>query len=97
MSRLGAVASSSVMVVAGDIRILATSTRSLAIVCNDGANKVYLGIDSDKKITYNGTLTFNAGIALAANTCYTFNNDNLWAGSIRASSTISSNLLITEF
>jgi len=96
MSRFNSVATSSVMTVTSDVMILATSTRSHAIICNDGGNKVYLGINSDKPITNDGSLVYNAGIAIAANTCYEFNNDNLYAGSIRASSTISSDLLITE-
>lgn len=93
-SWFSSIATSGIMTVVGDARILATSTRKYAIICNDDASdKLYLSLDADKPVTTTGE---NTSVVVAVNSCYEIDTDNLYTGSIRASSTVSSNVYILE-
>lgn len=85
-------ATSGAMTITGDVQILATSSRAYAIICNDSANVVYLSIDGDKPASNLKGLRLNA-----AGGCYEINKNNLYQGAVRATSTVSSSLIITEF
>lgn len=82
--------------VTSSTRILATttaSTRAWAKICNDSSNKVYINMDKDK------AASLSVGFPLAANTCFDLNSENVYNGSITASSTneSSSSISVTSF
>ena len=85
-------ATSTVNTVAGDEQIIATSTSRVYVnICNTSANTVYLGLNAD--LPMNST---DLGIPLIQNACFTINDQNLYKGAIRATSTISSDLTVYE-
>lgn len=94
-AKLYTAATSGPMTVTSDVQILATSTRrAYAIICNDSSQVVYLGINNDVAVNSNNGIRLNA-----SGGCYEINDQNLYAGSVRASSTneTASKLLINSF
>ena len=91
-------ATSGVMTIGIDEQILATSSaRTYAIICNDSAQVVYLGLDQDIALLEDGS---NQSERLNANGgCFEINENNLYQGAIRASSTneTESRLIISEY
>lgn len=91
-------ATSGAMTIGIDEQILASSTaRTNAIVCNDSAQVVYLGLDQDNLLLEDGS---NQSLRLNANGgCFEINENNLYQGAIRASSTneTESRLIISEY
>jgi hypothetical protein len=83
-NQLTAASTTAPVTVTSSTRILATSspyTRVFAEICNDSGTKIYLNMDADK------AASTAAGFPLAANTCYTIDEANLYTGSVTASST----------
>lgn len=80
-----AASTTGVSTITSSTRILATTTsettRVYAHICNDSSTKIYLNMNADKKAS------LTDGFPLAANTCFDINDQNLYQGSIQASST----------
>lgn len=73
-------------------RVLATTTtgyrRIYATICNPSSNPVAINLNADKAANMaTGNLTFIIGAAAGFNACYTINSQNLYQGSVQASST----------
>lgn len=80
-------------------RVIATTTnfgspnfgqyrRFYATICNPSSNPVAINLDQDKPANLaTGHATFIIGAAAGYSACYTINPENLYQGSIQASST----------
>lgn len=88
------IATTGSMVINGDVRVLSTTTdRAYALFCNDeSTNAMYIGFNKDTPMTKD-----KKGIKLEAGECYEINRNNLYTGSVRATSTTATDTLtITE-
>ena len=89
------IATSGIMSFTSSTQVLATtSRRTYAVICNTTAtNSAYLSFRADR-VPANGLLDFELGTG----ECYEIDNDNLYVGAVRAtSSTGTINLTVTEF
>lgn len=91
MTVIGSTATSSTVTsVTSSARVMATSTdgqsgytRVYAALCNVGAVSAYIRLDGDKAVNINTA----GAIPLAVGACYYLNDQNMYQGSITASST----------
>lgn len=97
-TKFNVASTSKTVAVTSDVQLVGTTTanfpRAYTIICNDSSQVVYLGLDGDKVVTQ------STGIRLNANGgCYEINDQNLYTGAIRATSTneTSSNVTINDY
>ena len=84
------VATSGPMSVGSDAQILATSSsqRAYVSICNANAtDSAILGMNNDRTMATTVSIALNASIFIQPKTCYEIKPENMYEGSIRASST----------
>lgn len=103
---LSVATTSSAISVTTSARVLATTSNALgngtsytrvhATICNNGSNPVALNLDGDKPANFpSGRVTAWIAAAAGYDACYTIGEDNLYQGSITASSTNQTATIIT--
>lgn len=87
--------------VTSSTRVLATTTpgqRIYAAICNPSATIVYLRLDADKAASLSAG-GIPIGAAAGYNACYFINDQNMYTGSVQATSTnqTSVNVLVNQY